>query len=90
VRVKAGGAAKNLFAWWSRKHKVGAAVFESQALTKHLLIFERNLRIDYEAMCKLYIDTRCMLSSGLFPGVCSLRANVSEHYVCSIFTGELV
>jgi hypothetical protein len=26
-----------------------------------------------------------MLSSGLFPGVCSLNANVSEHCVCSIF-----
>jgi hypothetical protein len=27
----------------------------------------------------------CMFSSGLFPGVCSLNANVSEHSVCSIF-----
>jgi hypothetical protein len=29
-----------------------------------------------------------MLSSGLFSGVCSLNANVSEHSVCSIFIGE--
>jgi hypothetical protein len=31
-----------------------------------------------------------MLSSGLFPGVCSLNANVSEHSVCSTFIGESV
>jgi hypothetical protein len=29
-----------------------------------------------------------MLSSGWFTGVCSLNANVSENYVCSIFIGE--
>jgi hypothetical protein len=29
-----------------------------------------------------------MLPSGLFTGVCSLNANVSEHTVCSIFIGE--
>jgi hypothetical protein len=29
-----------------------------------------------------------MLSSGLFPDVCSLNANVSEHFVCSIFIGR--
>jgi hypothetical protein len=29
-----------------------------------------------------------MLSSGLFPGVCSLNANVSEHSVYSIFIGK--
>jgi hypothetical protein len=27
---------------------------------------------------------------GLFPGVCSLNANVSEHFVRSIFIGEYV
>jgi hypothetical protein len=32
----------------------------------------------------------CILSFGLFPGVCSLNANVSEHSVCSIFMGEKV
>jgi hypothetical protein len=37
-----------------------------------------------------YSWDRCMLSSELFPGVCSLKANVSEHPVCSIFIGELV
>jgi hypothetical protein len=31
---------------------------------------------------------RLTLSSGLFPGVCSLNANVSEHSVCSILIGE--
>jgi hypothetical protein len=31
-----------------------------------------------------------MLSSGLFPSVCSLNANVSEHCVCSIFIGLCV
>jgi hypothetical protein len=31
-----------------------------------------------------------MLSSGLFPGVCSLNANVSEHSVCSILIGVKV
>jgi hypothetical protein len=31
-----------------------------------------------------------MFSFGLFPGVCSLNANVSEHCVCSIFIGESV
>jgi hypothetical protein len=31
-----------------------------------------------------------MLSSGLFTGVSSLNANVSEHTVCSIFIGEYV
>jgi hypothetical protein len=31
-----------------------------------------------------------MFSFGLFPGVCSLNANVSEHSVCSIFIGESV
>ena len=30
----------------------------------------------------------CILSSGLFPGVWILYANVSEHSVCSIFIGE--
>jgi hypothetical protein len=30
----------------------------------------------------------CMLSSGWFTSVCSLNANVSEHYVCSVFIGE--
>jgi hypothetical protein len=29
-----------------------------------------------------------MLSSELFPGVCSLNANVLEHCVCSMFIGE--
>jgi hypothetical protein len=29
-----------------------------------------------------------LLSSGLFPGVCSLNTNVSEHFVCSIFIGH--
>jgi hypothetical protein len=29
-----------------------------------------------------------MLSSGLFPSVFSLNANVSEHSACSIFIGE--
>jgi hypothetical protein len=28
-----------------------------------------------------------MLSSGLFPGICSLNANLLEHCVCSIFIG---
>jgi hypothetical protein len=31
-----------------------------------------------------------IFSFGLFPGVCSLIANVSEHPVCSIFIGEWV
>jgi hypothetical protein len=31
-----------------------------------------------------------VLSSGLFPGVCSLNANVSEYSVCSIFIGGWV
>jgi hypothetical protein len=31
-----------------------------------------------------------MLSSGGFPGVCVLNANVSKHSICSIFIGELV
>jgi hypothetical protein len=31
-----------------------------------------------------------MLPSGLFPGVCSINADVSEHSVCSIFIGEQV
>jgi hypothetical protein len=31
-----------------------------------------------------------MLSSGLFPGVCRLNANVSEHSVWSIFIGEYI
>jgi hypothetical protein len=30
----------------------------------------------------------CTLSSGLFPGVYSLSANVSERSVCSIFIGK--
>jgi hypothetical protein len=29
-----------------------------------------------------------MLSSGLFPGICSLNVSVSELSVCSIFIGE--
>jgi hypothetical protein len=29
-----------------------------------------------------------MFSFGLFPGAWSLNANISEHSVCSIFTGE--
>jgi hypothetical protein len=31
-----------------------------------------------------------MFAFGLFPGVCSLHANISEHSVCSIFIGEYV
>jgi hypothetical protein len=31
-----------------------------------------------------------MLSSGLLTSVCSLNANISEHSVCSIFTGGKV
>jgi hypothetical protein len=31
-----------------------------------------------------------MISYRLFPGVCSLNANVVEHSVCSIFIGEWV
>jgi hypothetical protein len=31
-----------------------------------------------------------MFAFGLFPGVCSLNASVSEHPVCSIFIGEYV
>jgi hypothetical protein len=38
---------------------------------------------------KLSLCFECrMLSFGLFPGVCSLNANVSEHSVRSIFMGE--
>jgi hypothetical protein len=40
---------------------------------------------------KLHVIQNCrMFSFGLFPGVCSLNANVSEHTVCSIFIGESV
>jgi hypothetical protein len=45
-----------------------------------------------EVKIKIVLDFRlspcfeCLiLSFGLFPGVCSLNANVSEHSVCSIF-----
>jgi hypothetical protein len=34
------------------------------------------------------INSCHMLSSGRFPDLCSLNANVSEHSVCSIFIGE--
>jgi hypothetical protein len=38
---------------------------------------------------KVATGKKClMLCSGIFPGVCSLNANVSEHSVRSIFIGE--
>jgi hypothetical protein len=43
------------------------------------------------AVLRLHKSCKCfMLSSGWFTGICSLNANVSEHYLCYIFIGELV
>jgi hypothetical protein len=71
--------------WGVQKHEKLTADSAWETWTVSTAYEERCARVtwDINEVCRIF-------SSWLFPGVCSLNVNVSEHPVCSIFIGEWV